>query len=60
MTEISYICQEFDASLQIIESQVKKMGTVAAILIILLTMPVSYAMLDVASRKIKIRNRMEL
>ena len=35
-----------------------KMKTVATILIILLTMPVSYAMLDEAMRKIRIRNRM--
>ncbi len=41
------------------ESWVKKVRTVATILIILLTMPVSYAMLEVATRKIRIKNRMK-
>jgi hypothetical protein len=41
------------------ERLARKMKTVAAILVILLTMPVSYAMLDVATRKLRIRNRME-
>jgi len=36
----------------------RKMKTIATILVILLTMPVSYAMLDEAMRKIRIRNRM--
>jgi len=56
---ISQSCQEFDATYKIVESWVKKMRTVATILIILLTMPVSYAMLEVATRKIRIRNRMK-
>lgn len=34
------------------------MKTIATILVILLAMPVSYAMLDEAMRKIRIRNRM--
>ncbi len=33
------------------------MRTVATILIILLTMPVSYAMLEVATRKIRIKSK---
>ena len=39
-------------------SQVKKMRTVAAILAILLMMPVSYAMLEVATRRIRVKNKM--
>jgi len=39
---------------------VKKMRTVAAILVILLTMPVSCAMLEVATKKIRLRNRIGL
>jgi multisubunit Na+/H+ antiporter MnhG subunit len=35
-----------------------EMKIVAMILVMLLTMPVSYAMLDEAMKKIKIRNRM--
>lgn len=53
----SQSCQEFDATYKIVESWVKKVRTVATILIILLTMPVSYAMLEVATRKIRVKNR---
>lgn len=35
------------------------MKAVAMILVILLTMPVSYAMLDEAMKKIRIRNKMK-
>lgn len=41
------------------ERLARKMKTLAAILVILFTMPVSYAMLDVATRKLRIRDRME-
>lgn len=53
----SQSCQEFDATYKIVESWVKNMKTVATILVILLTMPVSYAMLEVATRKIRIKNK---
>jgi hypothetical protein len=37
----------------------REMKTVATILIMLLTMPISYAMLDEAVRKMRIRDRIE-
>lgn len=33
------------------------MKTIATVLVILLTMPISYAMLDVAMKKVRIRSR---
>ena len=34
------------------------MKTIATVLVILLTMPISYAMLDEAMKKVRVRNRM--
>ena len=38
--------------------EVGKMKTIATVLVMLLAMPVSYAMLDEAMRKLRIKNRM--
>jgi hypothetical protein len=50
--------QELDAICRLSKGS-GKMKAVAMILVILLTMPVSYAMLDEAMKKIRIRNKMK-
>ena len=56
MTEIHKLRQEFDTR-YVNREGLEKMKTIAAIIVILLTMPISYAMLDEAMKKIRVRNK---